>query len=251
MIFPLHQTRWYYHFWILFSLNLSISFHSECFIRFEPIECKQNAHWSVLPAEYPGFVTKKRYKRYDHNFLFLNECSCSCPNNLSPNVVLLRGVTWTLEPDHSHGEEGPHGVERHDHGHGEDGHHGVERHGHRHHAEQIKVVTDPEERSSRLPPTSLASSWIAANEKVKNKRKRLTSIFCQPFQARHRQQAVGWVSVWCRCQDCPPSSSPRSRRTSRTTSASCAAGGGTGYTESRSLHRRRNSDTNFRMSYTN
>ena len=71
------------HFWVLFSLNLSISFHSECFIRFEPIECKQNAHWSVLPAEYPGFVTKKRYKRYDHNFLFLNECSCSCPS-LSP-----------------------------------------------------------------------------------------------------------------------------------------------------------------------
>ena len=183
MIFPLHQTRWYHHFWILFSLNFSISFHSECFIRFEPIECKQNAHWSVLPAEYPGFVTKKRYKRYDHNFLFLDECSCSCPNNLSPNVVLLRGVTWTFELDHSHGEDGPHGVERH---------------GHRHHAEQIKVVTDPEERSSRLPPTGLASSWIAANEKVKNKRTILT-FFYKPFQARHRLQVIGWVSGWCRC----------------------------------------------------
>ena len=55
----------------------------------------------------------------------------------------------------------PHGVERHGHSHGVDGHHGahgVETHGNRHHAEQIKVVTDPEERSSRLPPTGLASS---------------------------------------------------------------------------------------------
>ena len=152
-----------------------------------------------------------------------------------PNVVLLGGVTWTLEPDHSHGEEGPHGVERH---------------GHRYHAEQVKVVTDPEERSSRLPPKGLASSWIAANEKVKNKRKILT-LFYKPFQARHRLQVVGWVSGWCQCQDCPPSSSPRSRRTSRTTSASCAADGGTGCTESHSLHRRRSSGESVRMSSTN
>ena len=95
----------------------------------------------------------------------------------------------------------PHGVERHGHSHGVDGHHGahgVETHGNRHHAEQIKVVTDPEERSSRLPPTGLASSWIAANEKVKNKRTILT-FFYKPFQARHRLQVIGWVSGWCRC----------------------------------------------------
>ena len=96
-----------------------------------------------------------------------------------PNVVLLGGATWTLEPDHSHGE---------------DGHHGVERHGHRHHAEQVKVVTDPEERSSRLPPTGLASSWIAANEKVKNKRK-LLHLFLQTVSS-HTSSASNWLSIW-------------------------------------------------------
>ena len=92
---------------------------------------------------------------------------------------------------------------------------------------------------------------LLQTKKFKTKEKDWLSIFCQPFRARHRLQAVDWVSGWCRCRDCPPSSSPLSRRTSRTTSASCAADGGTGCTESHSLHRRRNSDTNFRMRSTN
>ena len=88
------------------------------------------------------------------------------------NVVLPRGVTWTLEPDYSRGEDGPHGVERHD---------------HRHHAEQVKIVTDPEERSSRLPPTGLASSWIAANEKSLKQQK---NIDFQYFANRFKPDIV-------------------------------------------------------------